>query len=60
MGRYRKGFARTAGVAAAVTLDGNPVITFEPIAPIMAVSADAIPFTTQRATDIRFGVGIFI
>jgi len=60
MGRYRKCPAWTGGVTATVALDGNPVVTFELVAPIMAVAADAIPLTAQRTTDIRFRVGIFI
>jgi len=60
MGRYRKCFAWTAGVTATVSLNGNPVIVIEPVSPVMTVTADAIPLTAQRATDIRFMVGFFI
>ena len=60
MGRYRKCLARAAGVPVAVTLNGYLVVAIEPVTPVVAVSADAVTLTTQRTTDIRFRVGIFI
>ena len=60
MGRYRKCLAWAAGVPAAVTLNSYLVVAIEAVTPVVAVSADAQAFTAQRATDIRFRVGIFI
>ena len=60
MGRYRKRPAWTAGVAATVALNGNPVIALELVAPVITVTTDAELLSTQRATNIRFIIGFFV
>jgi len=60
VGRNRKSPSRTTRVQAAIALYGKATVVLEPVPPVMPVSTNAQPFTAQRASDIRFRVGIFL